>query len=96
MSLADPSFGSDSAVILYAGVWPWNKGIVTQDKLVVFLAGMLHRQCSQGNVFEKHLTINTPAPEPDRYWNFGVALAPNGIGHYGILTVASEMNMVLY
>lgn len=63
---------------------------------MVFLAGLLHRQYSQGNVFEKHLTINTPGLEPDRYWNFGVALAPNGIGHYGSLTAASKMNMVLY
>lgn len=120
MSLADPSSGCDTAVILYAEVGPQNGGpgthvhefdqyyfvlegeltievalqkyVVTKNKLVVLPAGVPHRQYNVGGVSEKHLTINTPAPEPGRLWDFGVTLAPNGVGHYGSLTAAREIN----
>lgn len=120
MSLADPSSGCDTAVILYAEVGPQNGGpynhvhefdqyyfvlegeltievalqkyIVTRNKLAVLPAGVPHRQYNKGEVSEKHLTINTPAPEPGRLWDFGVTLAPTGIGHYGSLTAAREID----
>lgn len=120
MSLADPSSGCDTAVILYAEVGPKNGGpdvhihefdqyyfvlegeltievalqkyVVTRNKLVVLPAGVPHRQYNEGDVAEKHLTINTPAPEPGRLWDFGVTLAANGIGHYGSLTAAREID----
>ncbi|KAK7705213.1 hypothetical protein SLS64_008049 [Diaporthe eres] len=120
MSLADPSSGCDTAVILYAEVGPQNGGpgthvhefdqyyfvlegeltievalqkyVVTRNKLVVLPAGVPHRQYNEGDVAEKHLTINTPAPEPGRLWDFGVTLAPDGVGHYGSLTAAREIH----
>lgn len=120
MSLADPSSGCDTAVILYAEVGPQNGGpgthvhefdqyyfvlegelaievalqkyVVTRNKLVVLPAGVPHRQYNNCKVVEKHLTINTPAPEPGRLWDFGVTLASNGIGHYGSLTAAREVD----
>lgn len=120
MSLADPSLGCNTAVILYAEVGPQNGGpgthvhefdqyyfvlegeltievalqkyVVTRNNLVVLPAGVPHRQYNNCDVVEKHLTINTPAPEPGRLWDFGVTLDPNGIGHYGSLTAASEVD----
>ena len=120
MSLADPSSGCDTAVVLYAEAGPQDGGprthvyecdqyyfvlegertievalqkyVVTRNELVVLPAGVPHRQYNMGGVAEKHLTINTPAPEPGRLWDFGVTLTDSGIGYYGSLTAAREID----
>lgn len=51
-----------------------------------------HRQYNNCDVVEKHLTINTPAPEPGRLWDFGMTLTSDGIGHYGSLNAAREVD----
>lgn len=68
------------------------KHVVTPDTLVVLPAGVPHRQYNESDVVEKHITINTPAPEPGRLWDYGVTLAATGHGHSGSLTAASEVD----
>ncbi|KAJ0416230.1 hypothetical protein BJY00DRAFT_292080 [Aspergillus carlsbadensis] len=67
------------------------KHIVRPNTLVVLPAGVPHRQYNQGESVEKHVVINTPAPEPGRYWDYGLTLTPTGQNHSGSLTAASEV-----
>ncbi|UPK95704.1 hypothetical protein LCI18_006639 [Fusarium solani-melongenae] len=68
------------------------KYVVTADKLVVIPAGVPHRQYNQGDVVERHVVINTPAPEPGRAWDYGVRVTPNGDNHYGNLNAVRELD----
>ncbi|KAG9256515.1 RmlC-like cupin domain-containing protein [Emericellopsis atlantica] len=67
------------------------KHIITPNTLVVLPAGVPHRQYNKGKAVEKHITIDTPPPEPGRYWDYGVVLAPNGVNHVGKLNAAADV-----
>ncbi|RSL54652.1 hypothetical protein CEP53_007370 [Fusarium sp. AF-6] len=67
------------------------KHVVTPNKLVVIPAGVPHRQYNQSDVVEKHIVINTPAPELGRCWDYGLTVAPNGDNHYGNHNAAREV-----
>lgn len=68
------------------------KHVVTRDQLVVLPAGVPHRQYNQADVTEKHIAINTPAPEPGSCWDYGVTVTPTGDNHYGNLNAAREID----
>ncbi|MGY4711520.1 cupin domain-containing protein [Mycolicibacterium sp. CBM1] len=57
---------------------------VGPDTLVVLPAGVPHRQYNSSQSVERHLTINTPAPEQGKPWDVGVEFAANGVVHAAI------------
>ncbi|EXJ67517.1 uncharacterized protein A1O5_09530 [Cladophialophora psammophila CBS 110553] len=67
------------------------KHVVGPDTLVLLPAGVPHRQCNDGDVVEKHLSILSPVPEQGLPWDRGVTLTVNGNNHYGTLTAASAI-----
>jgi mannose-6-phosphate isomerase-like protein (cupin superfamily) len=50
-------------------------------ELVVLPAGVPHRQCNNGDVRERHITLLVPEPRAGQVWDRGVELHATGIDH---------------
>ena len=55
------------------------------NTLVVVPAGVPHKQWNEGDVMERHMTVNAPSPpkytSPEDPWDVGVDFGPSGAAH---------------